>query len=75
MTKERKNKEVFISDNINEISIDDRKDILYLLYNSCHREKLKEKGNGTQIKMKDLADEMIDKIYDLINKKIKENME
>ena len=62
-------KESFIFDNINDLPIDDRKDILQIIYNSQFRDKLNEKGNGVQIKISDLSQAIIDKIYiTIINK-------
>jgi hypothetical protein len=62
-------KESFIFDNINDLPIDDRKDILQIIYNSQYRDKLNEKGNGVQIKISDLSQAIIDKIYiTIINK-------
>lgn len=68
------NKELYIYENINDISINDRIEIVKHIYNSKFRNKLLEKGNGVQIKFTDLDDTMIDDIYKLINKKSKENM-
>ena len=62
-------KESFIFDNINDLPIDDRKDILQIIYNSQFSDKLNEKGNGVQIKISDLSQAIIDKIYiTIINK-------
>ena len=63
---------VFITDNINEVMIQDRREILQLIYNSPSRSKLKEKGGGTQIKLDDLSDILVDKIYNLIQNKLSE---
>jgi hypothetical protein len=63
---------VFITDNINEVMIQDRRSILQLIYNSPSRSKLKEKGGGTQIKLDDLSDSLVDKIYNLIQDKLAE---
>jgi hypothetical protein len=63
-------KESFIFDNINDLPIEDRKYILQILYNSQYRSKLIEKGNGIQIKINDLAQDMIDKIYIAIVNKL-----
>ncbi len=63
-------KESFIFDNINDLPIEDRKYILQILYNSQYRSKLIEKGNGIQIKINDLSQAMIDKIYIAIVNKL-----
>jgi hypothetical protein len=63
---------VFITDNINEVIIQDRREILQLIYNSPSRSKLKEKGGGTQIKLDDLSDSLVDKIYNLIQDRLTE---
>jgi len=62
----------FITDNINELLLQDRREILQMIYNSKSRSKLKEKGGGTQINLNDLSEQLIEKIYDCINKKISE---
>jgi len=63
---------IFITDNINELMLQDRRNILQIIYNSHLRSKLKEKGGGTQIKVQDLTDNIIKKIYDIIIKKLDE---
>lgn len=63
---------VFITDNINEVMIQDRREILQIIYNSSSRSKLKEKGGGTQIKLDDLSDSLVEKIYNLIQDKLSE---
>ena len=65
-------KESFIFDNINDLLIDDRKDILQIIYNSQHRSSLNEKGNGVQIKLSDLSPQIIEKIYTTIIKKLQD---
>ena len=65
-------KESFIFDNINDLLIDDRKDILQIIYNSQHRSSLNEKGNGVQIKLSDLSQPIIEKIYTTIIKKLQD---
>jgi len=56
-------KESFIFENINELSLQDRREILQIIYNSQFRSKINEKGNGVQIKLEELSDTIIDKIY------------
>ena len=71
-SEELNDKITFITDNINELMIQDRRNILQIIYNSSLRSKLKEKGGGTQIKVQDLTDNIIEKIYDIIIKKLDE---
>jgi hypothetical protein len=63
-------KESFICDNINDLTIQFRKDILQMIYNSQFRNKLKEKGNGTQIKVDDLPTQLTDNIYTFMIQKL-----
>jgi hypothetical protein len=65
-------KETFIFDNINELSILDRKEVLQMIYNSQFRSKIKEKGNGVQIKLDDLSESIIDKIFTYVSQKSNE---
>jgi hypothetical protein len=65
-------KELFILDNINELQLQDRREILQMVYNSASRSKLKEKGSGTQINLEDISDILIEKIYTLMNEKLNE---
>jgi hypothetical protein len=64
------NKLIFITDNINELLIQDRREILQMLYNSPSRSKLNEKGGGTQIKLNDLSEQLVEKIYNYITIKL-----
>jgi hypothetical protein len=63
---------IFISDNINELMIQDRRVLLQIIYNSSLRSKLKEKGSGTQIKINELTNDIIVKLYNIINTKLQE---
>jgi hypothetical protein len=63
-------KDSFICDTINDLTVQFRKDILQMIYNSQYRNKLKEKGNGTQIKLSDLPPQLIDKIYTFMIQKL-----
>jgi len=65
-------KETFIFDNINELSILDRKEVLQIIYNSQFRSKIKEKGNGVQIKLDDLSESIIDRIFTYVSQKSNE---
>ena len=61
---------IFITDNVNELLIHDRREILQMIYNSQSRSKLKEKGGGTQIKLDDLSEQLTEKIYNSIVQKL-----
>jgi hypothetical protein len=61
-------KETFICDNINELNIQQRKEILQIIYDSSCKDLLKEKGNGTQIKISSLTDNLKNKIHEFIVK-------
>lgn len=63
-------KETFICDNINDLTIQYRRDVLQMVYNSQFRNHLKEKGNGTQLKLDFLSDSLINKIYNFIVEKL-----
>jgi hypothetical protein len=65
-------KKIYIIDNINELIINDRKTVLQMIYNSSSRDKLKEKGSGTQIKIEDLPNILIETIYVFVEEKSKE---
>lgn len=62
----------FICDNINDLNIEYRKDILQMIYNSPFKNKIKEKGGGTQVKIEDISNTLINKIYMFIVQKINE---
>ena len=63
-------KESFICDNINDLTIQFRKEILQMIYNSQYCNKLKEKGNGIQIKIDDLDNQLINKIHTFMVQKL-----
>ena len=65
-------KKAFIFDNSNDLPIDDRREILQIVYNSQFRNKLKEKGDGVHIKLDDLSQPIIDKMYVTIIMKLNE---
>jgi len=68
------NKKIYIIDNINELIIKDRKTVLQMIYNSASRSRLKEKGSGTQIKIEDLANVLIENIYIFVKKNPRNNI-
>lgn len=65
-------KKIFMMDNINELQLQDRREILQMIYNSSSRNKLKEKGSGTQIKLEDISNQLVERIYTFITKKLNE---
>lgn len=65
-------KKIFILDNVNELQLHDRREILQMIYNSPSRSKLTEKGSGTQIKLEEIPDSLIGNIYEYMNKKLNE---
>lgn len=74
LTENEKNKYIiYISDNINELKLNYRKEILQIIiYSNIEEEKIVEKGNGTQIKFSDLAGNnlLLKNIYNFIYNKI-----
>ena len=66
------NKQEFIIEYINELQINHRKDVLEMIYNSPSRNKIKENGSGTQIKLSDINDPLLDNIYIYIKTKLNE---
>ena len=70
MSTTRREKELYICNNINNILLIHRKQILQIIFNSQSRDKLKEKGNGTTIKLSDLHINDIQNIQNIISQKI-----
>jgi hypothetical protein len=61
----------FICENINELRRNFRKEILQIMLGSQITEsKIYEKGGGTQIKIADIPKELINTIYNYIEKKM-----
>lgn len=62
---------IFIKKHINELSINERKDILQMIVNSpIEDNKIQTKGNGTQIKFCDIPKNTIMSIYGYIQNKL-----
>lgn len=62
----------YITQKVPELTDNDNKEIYRILVNSgLSDNKIHEKGNGLQIKFKDITEEAIDDIYSFISKKIK----
>jgi hypothetical protein len=60
----------YINDNIAELKIAFRKEILQIIiYSNVPDEKIIEKGNGSQIKFSDLDSNLIKNIYNYIQQK------
>ena len=66
-------KKSFIFENSNDLPIDDRRELLQIIFNSQFKSKLKEKGGGVQIKLGELSMPIIDKLYITIVKKLNDN--
>ena len=62
---------IFIDEHIDDLSFNDKKDILTMLKNNIKDiNKFKNKGTGTQINYKDLSNDLIIWIYNRISSKI-----
>ena len=61
----------YIKNNVNNLSNPERLEILQMIINSTPDNKIKSKGNGTEIKFNDLSNSIIINIYNFIFKKIK----
>ena len=61
----------YIHDNINELKLSFRKEILQIiLYSNIDDDKVVEKGSGTQIKFSDIDSILLKNVYNYIYKKI-----
>lgn len=60
----------FILDNINDLPIQDRVEFVQIIYLSPYKNKLKEKGNGIQLKLDALSDAMINRLHTFISEKM-----
>ena len=60
----------YIHEHINELKINDRKEILQMITYSVDDEKIAEKGNGTQIKFDDINQVLLLNIYNFVYNKI-----
>lgn len=65
-------KQQLIFDNINELCIQDRISMIQIIYNSSDRSMLKEKGNGIQIKLTTISHNVLNSLYILLIRKLKE---
>lgn len=73
MSKDLIEKQIYIYENINDIDIEVKKELLQIIYNSNTKDKIIEKGNGVQIKFDDIDESIIITIHNILKKKIKEN--
>jgi len=60
----------FINDNINELKLNFRTEVLQIILYSIGGDKVIEKGNGCSIKFSDMDNELIKNIYNFISKKL-----
>ena len=61
----------YIKQYINDLSLSDKKDVLQLIMNSnIEDNKIQTKGDGTQIKFKDIPVNIIISIYNYMHNKI-----
>lgn len=67
-------KKLFIIENSNELTMEDRRELLQIIYNSQFRNKISEKGGGVQIKLDDLSHTIIDRLYSIILSKLNNNI-
>jgi len=72
VNSELNEKVTYICDNVNELKKAHRIEILqHILGSNINREKIKEKGSGTQIKVNDIPKELIPLLYNFIKIKMK----
>lgn len=70
-TSERNMYIMYIHNNIDELKISFRTEILQIiLYSAIAEDKIVEKGSGTQVKYSDLDISLLKNIYNFISKKI-----
>lgn len=67
-------KMAYICDNINDLDIQYRKDILQMIYNTPDKDKIYEKGNGSQINLNQLPAHLVTSIYTFAYRKMQEQM-
>ena len=65
-------KKIYIIDNVNELKKAHRIEVLqHILGSNISKEKIKEKGCGTQIKINDIPKDLIPLLYNFIKIKMK----
>lgn len=70
---DRDNLVIYICERIDEMSYDDRRDILSMLKMNIDSNKFKSKGDGTQLATKDISNDLVIWIYNRIYSKINTN--
>ena len=60
----------YINENVDKLLINERKEILQILYNSIGDNKISTKGNGSQIKYRDIPQHTIMSIYTFTQNKL-----
>jgi hypothetical protein len=67
---------IYIKQKVSDLSITDRKNILRIIMKTgIDDNKIQSKGNGTQIKFKDITSDTIQLIYNFIQAKITDKIE
>lgn len=66
---------IYINDNIQELKLNHRKEILQILLCNINPNKIIEKGLGTQIKFSDIDPNLLKIIYNNIYNKIEKSSE
>ena len=62
----------FIIENVNELHISNRRNVLQLIFDAGS--KLKETGSGSQIRIDDLPDDLINEVHTRVRDKIDEQL-
>jgi hypothetical protein len=65
-------KKTIIFEHVNDLSISDKIQFIEIIFKSPFRNKLKEKGNGIQVKINSLSDDIINELFKFINLKMDE---
>lgn len=68
-------KRIYICNHINELKIAHRREVMQTIICAIGSDKIVEKGNGSQIKFKDIGEDLLNKIYNYIHAKIRNPME
>jgi hypothetical protein len=62
----------YIFDNVNHLELEYRRHILQMIYSSKFKSAIKEKGNGCQIRLSDLDEDIVNEIHEFVTKKIED---
>ena len=61
----------YIKQYVGDLSIDERRDVIQMIVNSSIPDKkIQTKGNGTQIKFRDIPDTVVSMIYNYIDTRV-----